>query len=61
MTDSEKFCLKWKEFQKNVCTLFQEIREDFCDVTLAGENCYKIEAHKVILAASSTFVHEMLK
>ena len=61
MTSSEKFCLKWNDFQKNVSTSFSEIRDDFCDVTLASEGSYKIEANKVILAASSTFFHELLK
>ena len=57
----EKFCLKWNDFQKNVSTSFQEIREDFCNVTLAGEGHQKIEAHKVVLAASSNFFREVLK
>ena len=57
----EKFCLKWNDFEKNVSTSFQEIREDFCNVTLAGEGHQKIEAHKVVLAASSNFFHEILK
>ena len=56
-----KFCLKWNDFQKNASSSFQEIREDFCNVTLAGEGHQKIEAHKVVLAASSTIFHEILK
>ena len=61
MTASEKFCLKWNDFQKNVSSSFQEIREDFCDVTLAGEGNHKILAHKVILATSSNFFRDVLK
>ena len=61
MTASEKFCLKWNDFQKNVSSSFKEIREDFCDVTLMGEGHTQVEAHKVILAASSSFFHELLK
>ena len=61
MKASEKFCLKWNDFQKNVSESFTEIREDFCDVTLAGEGNRKIKAHKVILAASSSFFREILK
>ena len=61
MTSSEKFCLKWNDFQKNVSSSFQEIREDFCDVTLAAEGNQQITAHKVILAASSNFFKEILR
>ena len=61
MSTSEKFCLKWNDFQKNMSSFFQDIREDFCDVTLTGEGNQKILAHKVILAASSNFFKEILK
>ena len=61
MSTSEKFCLKWNDFQKNLSSSFQDIRGDFCDVTLAGEGNEKILTHKVILAASSTFFHEILR
>ena len=54
----EKFCLKWNDFQKNICSLFQEIREEFCDVILAAEGNQQITAHKVILAASVNFFKE---
>ena len=61
MTTSEKFCLKWNDFQENVTTSFKEIRAAFCDVTLIGEGNVKIEAHKVILAASSYFFRDLLR
>ena len=61
MTASEKFCLKWNNFQKNISNSFKEIREDFCNVTLMSEDHTKIEAHKVILAGSSSFFRELLK
>lgn len=61
MKTSEKFCIKWKDFQKNVSSSFQEIRKDFCDVTLAGESNTKILAHKVVLAASSNLFRDILK
>ena len=59
----EKFCLKWDDFQNNVTTSFQELRNDldFCDVTLASEGNQQIKAHKVILSASSPFFMEMLR
>ena len=63
MAHSEKFCLKWNDFQKNINTAFGSLREDedFSDVTLASEDGTQIEAHKVVLAASSPFFHNMLK
>ena len=63
MTACEKFCLKWNDFQKNVGTAFGLLRqdEDFSDVTLVSEDGKQIEAHKVILAASSPFFQTLLK
>ena len=63
MATSEKFCLKWNDFQKNINTSFGSLREDedFSDVTLASEDGTQIKAHKVVLAASSQFFHNVLK
>ena len=60
---SEKLCLKWNDFQDNVNIAFGSLREDneFADVTLACEDGQQIEAHKVILAASSPFFQNLLK
>ena len=60
---SEKLCLKWNDFQENVNAAFGSLREDneFADVTLACEDGQQIEAHKVILAASSPFFQNLLK
>ena len=62
MTTSDKFCLKWNDFRKNVTTAFGSLREDvdFGDVTLACEDGQQVEAHKVILAASSPFFRRLL-
>ena len=58
---SEKLCLKWNDFHENVNTAFGNLREDteFADVTLACEDGQQIEAHKVILAASSLFFQNL--
>ena len=60
---SEKLRLKWNDFQENVNTAFGNLREyaDFTDVTLACEDGQQIEAHKVILTASSPFFESLLK
>ena len=63
MPTSEKFCLKWKDFQENVTTAFSSMRKDsnFCDVTLVCKEGYKVEAHKVVLATSSPFFENIFK
>ena len=60
---SEKLCLKWNDFQENITNTFGRLRDnrDFADVTLASEDGQQVEAHKVILAASSPFFQEILK
>ena len=60
---SEKLCLQWNDYQENVKNAFASLRgvTDFVDVTLACEDGNQIEAHKVILAASSPFFENILK
>ena len=60
---SEKLCLQWNDFQNNVINAFGHLRDttDFVDVTLACEDGRQIEAHKVVLAASSPFFEKILK
>ena len=63
MTNSEKFCLKWNDFKENIGSAFGSMRGDldFADTTLACEDGQHMSAHKVILAASSPFFHNLLK
>ena len=60
---SEKLSVKWNDFKENASASFHHLREDneFADVTLACEDGQQIEAHKVILAASSPFFQNLLK
>ena len=60
---SEKLCLKWNDFQENVNKAFGRLRNEteFVDVTLACEDGQQVEAHKVILTASSPFFDNLLK
>jgi len=62
MASSEKFCLKWNDFESNVSIAFRELRDDrdFFDVTLACEDD-QIQAHKVILSACSPFFKNLLR
>jgi hypothetical protein len=59
----EKFCLKWDDFQNNINLAFGSLREDndFTDVTLACEDGNQMEAHKVVLSASSAFFQNLLR
>jgi len=62
MAASEKFCLRWNDFESNISVAFRELREekDFFDVTLACDDS-QIQAHKVILSACSPFFRQVLK
>ena len=59
---SEKFCLRWNDFESNISNAFKELRDDkdFFDVTLACDD-EQIQAHKVILAACSPFFRNILR
>ena len=62
MGSEEQFCLRWNDFETNIKNAFYELREenDFADVTLVCKEG-KVEAHKVILSAGSTFFQKILK
>jgi len=59
---SEKFCLRWNDFENNISSAFRELRDDkdFFDVTLACDD-EQIQAHKVILSACSPFFRNVLR
>ena len=59
---SEKLCIQWNDFQENIKSVFEHLREDnFADVTLVCEDGQQVEAHKVILASSSPFFQSCLE
>ena len=55
--------MKWNDFEANVSKSFSCLRkeEDFCDVTLVSDDEKHIEAHKLVLSASSEFFKNILK
>jgi len=59
---SEKFCLRWNDFESNISVAFRELRDDkdFFDVTLACDD-EQLSAHKVILSACSPFFRNVLR
>jgi len=60
--ESDKFCLRWNDFETNISSAFRELRDqkDFFDLTLACED-EEIQVHKVILAACSPFFRNILR
>ena len=60
---SEKFSLKWNDFQTNVANSFRKLRNenDFYDVTLVSDDKQQISAHKIVLSASSEYFKSILK
>ena len=59
----EKFSIKWHDFQTTVSQSFGLLRqeEDFFDVTLVSDDELEIPAHKLVLAASSSFFKSLLR
>ena len=55
--------LRWDEFQENINLAFGSLRDDndFSDVTLVCEDGKQMDAHKIILAASSPFFEKILE
>merc|ERR1712129_167181 len=63
MNSSEKFCLKWNDFETNIRNSFRELREgqEYFDVTLACDDGPLIEAHRIILSAGSQLFKEIFR
>jgi len=59
---SEKFCLRWNDFEKNISSAFSELRDDqdFFDVTIACDD-EQLQAHKIILSACSPLFRNILR
>ena len=60
---SEKFSLKWNDYQSNWTRSLTESRNDseFSDVTLISEDKVKFSAHKLILSSCSNMFKFILK
>ena len=55
MSQQEKFCLKWNNFEPNISKTFSRLRNEtqLADVTLIGNDHQQVAAHKVVLSACS--------
>ena len=63
MNTSEKFCLRWNDFETNIRESFRQLRleNDLFDVTLACDDDQQIEAHKIVLSAGSQFFRNLFQ
>ncbi|KAF2905749.1 hypothetical protein ILUMI_00426 [Ignelater luminosus] len=62
IVDDQQFCLRWNNFQANITSQFETLRddEDFTDVTIACEG-QQLQAHKIVLSACSPLFKELFK
>ena len=60
---SEKFALKWNDYQSNWKSSLSELHKDtnFADVTLISDDKIKFSAHKVIVSSCSNMFKFILK
>ena len=60
---SEKFNLKWNDFQTNASKSFGLFRDEsyLHDVTLVSDDYKQIPAHKLVLSASSEYFRNILQ
>ena len=60
---TEKFSLKWNDYQSNWSKSLSKLRKDteFADVTLITEDKVKFSAHKVVLSSLSNMFKVILK
>ena len=63
MENTDILSIKWKDFPEKISSTLGSLREnqDFTDVTLACQDGLQVEAHKVVLAASSPFFNDLLR
>ena len=60
---SEKFSLKWNDYQSNWSRSLSKLRKetDFADVTLVTDDKVKFSAHKILLSSCSNTFKFILK
>ena len=60
---SDKFSLKWNDFQSNVTKSFEAFRNEghLHDVTLVSDDQNQVSAHKLVLSASSEYFNNIFK
>ena len=63
MSQSEKFFLKWNDFQANVSKSFTKLRKEssLFDVTLVSNDLRQVSAHRLVLSACSEFFQTLFE
>lgn len=61
-SNSQKYCLRWNNFQSNFLSQFEALKddEDFVDVTMSCSG-QSMKAHKVVLSACSPYLKSIFK
>ena len=62
MDSSQKYKLKWEEYQSNLKLCFAQLENSnhISDVTLVGESGEQIKAHRIFLSAISPLFEDIL-
>ena len=60
--ESDKFCLRWNDFESNLSGAFQEVREEkeLYDMTVACDGGGEFPAHRLVLAACSEVLRQVI-
>ena len=60
---SEKFNLKWNDFQPHIVASFSTLKTEqkFADVTLMSDDYQQVKAHKIVLATCSDYFTKVLE
>jgi len=60
---SDKYCLKWNDFQSNTSRSFNSVRNEeyLHDVTLVSDDDNIVTAHKLVLSMSSIYFKNIFK
>merc|ERR1719466_312871 len=61
MSNMDKWCMKWNQFDSNIREYLRILREDqrLFDVTLVTDDGQHLQAHKIILSAGSNFFSDI--
>lgn len=60
--ESDKFCLRWNDFESNLSAAFQSVREEkeLYDVTVACDGGGEFQAHRLVLSACSQVLRQVI-
>ena len=58
----DKFCLRWNDFESNLSSAIQEVREEkeLYDVTVACDGGGEFQAHRLVLSACSQVLRQVI-